>query len=133
MIFIVLITAFSWFIYIKGNGRKYGFACALIQIAGVFTFSVSMHERYLFPAAILAILAYIYLKDIRILLLSFGFCITSYINTHVVLFESGNSVSYSPVLFVTSLLNVLLFSYLIKVVFDIAVKKKTVTKINIES
>jgi len=128
MIFIVIITAFSWFIYIKGNSRAFAFAAALLLIAGVFVFSTRMHERYLFPAVALSILAFIYLKDKRLLLLSAGFSSTVYINTHLVLFETSkgiNFVSFNPVLIIASLLNVLLFFYLVKVLFDIAVKKKT--------
>jgi Gpi18-like mannosyltransferase len=81
----------------------------------------------LFPAAALAILAFIYLRDKRLLLLAVGFSTTIYINTHVVLFatlQGVNSLSFSPTLIITSLLNVLLLGYLMKVLFDIAVKKK---------
>jgi len=127
MIFIVLITAFSWFVYIKGNSRVFASAAALLQIVGVFTFSTRMHERYLFPAIALVILAFIYLRDKRLLLLSAGFSSTVYINTHYVLFETSkgiNSVSFSPIIIFTSLLNVLLFIYLVKVLFDIAIKKR---------
>ncbi len=127
LIFIILVTVYSWFIYIKGNSRAFIPAVALFQIAGVFTLSTSMHERYLFPAAALAILACIYLNDKRLLLLAVGFSTTIYINTHVILFgtlRGINSASYSPTLIITSLLNVLLLGYLGKVLFDIAVKQK---------
>ncbi|GIM27772.1 hypothetical protein CPJCM30710_04380 [Clostridium polyendosporum] len=128
MIFIVIITALSWFIYIKGNSRVFAFAAALLQIAGVFTFSVDMHERYLFPAAALSILSFIYLKDKRLLLLAAGFSCTIYINTYYVLYETLkgiNSISFNPTLIFTSLLNVLLFIYLVKILLDIVIKKKT--------
>jgi Gpi18-like mannosyltransferase len=127
LIFIVLVTAYSWFIYIKGNNRAFIPAIALFQIAGVFTLSTSMHERYLFPAAALAILAFIYLRDKRLLIFAIGFSATIYINTQVILFgtlQGVNSAAYNPTLIITSLLNVLLLGYLGKVLFDIAVKKK---------
>lgn len=127
MIFIIMITLFSWFIYIRGNSKIYGFLAALIQISGVFTFSTRMHERYLFPAVALAILAYIYIKDKRLLLLGAGYSISIYVNTHVVLFQTNsgiNSSANSPILFICSLLNVLLFAYLAKVSWDITVRKK---------
>lgn len=127
MIFIVMISAFAWFIYIKGNSRMFAFAAALLLIVGVFTFSTRMHERYLFPAVALSILAFIYLRDKRLLLLSAGFSATIYINTHYVLFETMkgiNSAPYSPTLIITSILNVLSFIYLVKVLFDIAVMKR---------
>jgi Gpi18-like mannosyltransferase len=127
LIFIVLVTAYSWFIYSKGKSMAFIPAAALMQIAGVFTLATGMHERYLFPAAALAILAGIYLRDKRFLVLAGGFSATIYINTHVILFgtmQGLNSGSYSPTLIITSLLNVLLLGYLGKVLFDIAVKKK---------
>lgn len=126
MVFIVMITAFSWFIYIKGNNRAFASAAALLQIAGVFIFSTRMHERYLFPAAALAILAFIYLKDKRLLLLAAGFSSTIYVNTHYVLFKTSsgiNSVALGPTVIFTSLLNLLLFVYLVKVLFDIAINR----------
>jgi Gpi18-like mannosyltransferase len=131
LIFIVATTLFSWFIYIKGNSRTFASLAALLQIAGVFTLSTRMHERYLFPAVALAILAFIYLKDKRLLLLGAGFSATVYMNTHCILFQTSNGAnsSFSPILMITSLLNVLLFAYLIKVSWDIAVRKK-VFKIN---
>jgi Gpi18-like mannosyltransferase len=126
MIFIMLITLLAWFIYIKGNSRVFASAAGLLLITGVFNLSTRMHERYLFPAVALSILAFIYLKDKRLLLLSAGFSATVYLNTHFVLFKTGmNAVPYSPVLIITSLLNVLLLFYLGKILFDIAVRKKT--------
>lgn len=118
MIFIVLTTLFSWLIYIKNNNRAFVPAIALLQIAGVFTFSAGMHERYLFPAVALAILAFIYLKDRRFILLAIGFSLTSYINISTVLFN----LNFNILLMMTSALNVLLVGYLVKVLFDITVK-----------
>ncbi|HEY5525594.1 MAG TPA: hypothetical protein VIK26_09720, partial [Clostridium sp.] len=123
MIFIVLTTLFSWFIYIKGNNTKFAPVVALIQIAGVFTFSVGMHERYLFPAAALVILSFIYHKDKRLILLAIGYSITSYINTHVILFGINNN----SITIITSLLNVILFGYLVKILWDIVIKKRVYT------
>lgn len=122
MIFIVITTLISWFVYIKGNDRKYISAIALFQIAGVFTFSVGMHERYLFPAVALSILAFIYLKDRRFFILSIGFSITSYTNISVVFF-SMNSSTFNIFLKEISFLNVLLVGYLVKILFDNVVKK----------
>lgn len=127
MIFITAVTAFSWFIYIKGNNRMFASAAALLQIAGVFTFSTRMHERYLFPAAALAILTFIYLRDKRLLLLSAGFSVTIFSNTYFILFETLNAINpalIKPALVFTSLANVVLFACLVKVLYDLAVKKK---------
>jgi Gpi18-like mannosyltransferase len=130
LIFIVATTVFSWLIYIKGCSFKYAALAALIQISGVFTFSSSMHERYLFPAAALALLAYIYLKDKNLLYLSLGFSISIFMNTFFVLYGDSNmqnSTSYPFSMFATSMLNVLLVIYLVKVAWNL-VQKSTVLK-----
>ncbi|SEB51269.1 glycosyltransferase 87 family protein [Paenibacillus sp. GP183] len=126
MIFIVLVTALSFFIYIKGRNATYASAAALLQIAGVFTFSSSMHERYLFPAAALALISCILLRDKRLLWLSAGYSATIFINTYTIYYGSPNGgVPYNFPLFITSLLNVVFFFYLVKVVWDITVRNKT--------
>ena len=127
LIAIVMITAFSWYLFIKGNNSVYASAAALLLIDGVFTFSTRMHERYMFPAVALSILTFIYLRDKRLILLAPGFSTTIYINTHFVLYQtqSGiNSISYGPILILTSLLNVLLFVYLIKVLYEIVRERR---------
>lgn len=118
MIFIILVTIISFIIYIKGNNKTMAPAVALLEISGVFTFASSMHERYLFPAVALSILAYIYLKDRRILMAAIGLSITVFANTYYVL--NGGSTGYTPVLIVTSALNVLIFGYLLKIIIDIS-------------
>ncbi|MCI1945635.1 hypothetical protein [Clostridium luticellarii] len=127
---ITAITAFSLVIYMKFKNNKCAFSCALVQIAGVFTFSVGMHERYLFPAAALSILAFIYLKDKRLLILSAGYAVTIYGNIYYVLFRASgsmmNSNSHSLVGDGISLLNIILFFYLAKILVDITFKGKTV-------
>ncbi|MGN8231380.1 glycosyltransferase 87 family protein, partial [Paenibacillus polymyxa] len=80
MICIVLVTLFTWWMYIRSRKPQFAAAAALVLIAGVFTFASSMHERYLFPAAALAVLAYLYLRDHRFLWLAGGFSLTIFLN-----------------------------------------------------
>lgn len=125
MLAIVAITLFSCYIYIKSKNKIFAFSCALIQISGVFTFSTGMHERYLFPAAALVILSFIYLKDKRLLLLLTGYTLTIYSNTYCILFEnSGNTALNSLITDGTCLLNIILFAYLIKILLDMVSKEK---------
>lgn len=123
MIFIVLVTLFAWFIYVRGKGTAFIPAAALLQIAGVFTLATGMHERYLFPAIALAILAFIYLRDNRLLILAGGFSLTVYMNIHKVLFatiQGIRSIPYSAVLVTISLVNIWLLFYLGRVLLDLA-------------
>ncbi len=132
IMFIILTTLIGWIIYIKGNDRKYISAISLLQIAGVFTFSVGMHERYLFPAVALSILAFIYSKDRRFFIMAIGFSITSYINISTVFFKTNTSI-FEILLKVTSLFNVILVLYLVKVIIDNTVKKFSLKIDNKES
>ncbi|MNK28620.1 GPI transamidase subunit PIG-U [compost metagenome] len=119
LIFIVLSTLFSWWMYIRTRSIRFASASALLLIAMVFTFSSSMHERYLFPAAALALLAYTYLKDKRLLWLAGGFSLTIFVNTYYIFFNATNGgASYGLTLFLTSSLNIVLCIYLAKILCD---------------
>lgn len=135
IIAITAITLLSLYIYIKNKNREFAFAAALVQISGVFTFSTGMHERYLFPALVLAILSYVYLKDKRFFVLFLGYSITIYGNIYYILFgKSGimNSNSHSMLSDGISLLNIILFIYLIKILIDITKKNKLLNLERIE-
>ncbi|WP_433943083.1 glycosyltransferase 87 family protein [Paenibacillus sp. SN-8-1] len=119
LIFIVLSTLFSWWMYNRTRSIRFASASALLLIAMVFTFSSSMHERYLFPAAALALLAYTYLKDKRLLWLAGGFSLTIFVNTYYIFYNSTNGgTSYGLTLFFTSSLNIVLCIYLAKILWD---------------
>ncbi|MNN71239.1 hypothetical protein D3C81_1871580 [compost metagenome] len=105
--------------YIRTRSIRFASASALLLIAMVFTFSSSMHERYLFPAAALALLAYTYLKDKRLLWLTGGFSLTIFVNTYYIFFNATNGgTSYGLTLFLTSSLNIVLCIYLAKILWD---------------
>lgn len=120
MTFIVLITLIAWLAYVKGKGNFIASAAALILISGVFIFSTSMHERYLFPAVALAVLAAVYLQEKRFILLATGFSITAFINTFYILWQTNlgiNRAAFDALPAATSILNLLLFGYLVKVIY----------------
>ncbi|AAK78334.1 Gpi18-like mannosyltransferase [Clostridium acetobutylicum] len=126
MLFIVLITLISGFFYLKSKNKYASTLAALIQVVGVFNFSVGMHERYMFTAVLASILAYIYFKDKRLLLISLLLSFINYANMHTILFNrlnmNVNSSSSMLIVFI-SLLNITTFVYLIKVCFDLCLKK----------
>lgn len=121
MVFIVLSTLISWLMYARGKGKGIAAVSALILISGVFIFSARMHERYLFPAAALATLASIYLRDRRLILLAVGFSMTSFANTFAILYQNVTAGSQAISAYlpnVISAFNILLFLCLIKVTYD---------------
>lgn len=129
MIAIVGVTLLTWYLYHKKQSPHFGPAAALLLMAGVFMFSARMHERYLFPVVALAALAFIYWQDKRLWLLAGGFSLTVYVNTHYVLYQTGlggHAVGFNLVLMLTSLFNIGLFAYLVKVLRDIVIKNRIV-------
>lgn len=67
--------------------RRKGALPALMAIAliGVYMLGVKVHERYLFPALLLLLAAYVHTKDRRLLGLCVGFSATTFVNTAIVL------------------------------------------------
>lgn len=116
MLAIVLVTLGSCWLFIRKKDAGTASIAALLQIAGVFTFASGMHERYLYPAIALALVAFLYRRDRRYFWLAVGFSVTNFINIFTVYYDSLNgvmTVPYQTVEIVTSALNVLLFIYLI--------------------
>lgn len=90
------------------------YACtALFLICAVFTFSSKMHERYLFPALIFALLTHLYTGDRKWLFLYAGYSVTHFLNVAYVLLESMHGNFHiprlDPVLMTISAINLTLF------------------------
>lgn len=124
-IFLVLLVLLCAFLYFKGRTEDAAFVVALLLITGVFVLSVRMHERYLFPALALSLFVFIRHQSLKTMLLHFLFVITVFINNYTVLFvdETTQGGLFTVSLFLVSLANVILFGYIIKVAFDIIIKK----------
>lgn len=137
MLFIVLTSLFTGFLYFvnylkhKQASRSIAPIAALIQITGVFVLSSRMHERYLFAAVALALVAYIFYKDIGYLLLFGGLSATTFVNTYTVLnrmflTDSPHVPPDNKVLLITSLANVLICLLLFIVAFQTVVRNKII-------
>lgn len=123
------LTPLLYYLYNRAKNSNVLFIAALVQSVGTFVLWTRMHERYLFPAVALALIAYIYIKDIRILALFGGLSITAFINTQVVLSQMlltdyPHIDPDNPVLLLVSLANVLLLVFLVWTSLDIAIRKK---------
>lgn len=119
--FIVLVIAALF--YLKSKHAAAPVLTAILLNSGAFIFSAKMHERYMFPVIALLLLALIYLKDKRILLLFAGFSFTIFMNIHILFYRmllydvTGAHMvgpGIYPVVFVFSLINVLIYIYLVK-------------------
>ncbi|QWU16030.1 Mannosyltransferase related to Gpi18 [Paenibacillus sophorae] len=119
LIFIVAATLLSGWCYLRSRSAAFASLSALLLISGVFTFSSSMHERYLFPAAALALLAYAFFKDKRLLWMAFGFSATILLNTYAVYYGyTSRDGHVGFLLFFSALINIALCILLVKVMLD---------------
>lgn len=86
-IIIVLIVLLSAYFFFKNrrNPSRY-FTSAGVLIISMFLFSIRMHERYLFPALILLLFAYVKRPAQEIFLCFTGFSVLHFYNTAYILF-----------------------------------------------
>lgn len=105
------LISFVWFHQIRHKRQNNYFYLAAIFLFTVFTFSVRMHERYLFPIIILLLFAYLYTKKIHILIFALLISLVHYLNViHVYYFFDISN--YDPKDFAVisiSMLTVLLY------------------------
>jgi len=97
---------------------------ALIVI--VFMFVTKMHERYMFAAIMLLIMAFIQSGDRRLLYISYGFTMTNTLNLYVVLAFSTTTtfVPNDGVAILCSIANVVMTLFLLYVGHDVYVKER---------
>ncbi len=100
----------------KKDESKYYYLGALI-VSCVFLFSVRMHERYIFPALALLILAYATRPRKEILWLYAAVSFYSFYNIAHVLyfFDASNYDRSNPVLFVISFIGMVVFGFMVYV------------------
>lgn len=103
MLFLVLVVGLVFFIrYVlwkKKTEPSCYFLLAALLMSGIFFFSTHMHERYLYPVIGLLLLAYLYEKDVKLLLIWEAYSYVHYMNVAHVLyfFDSGSFSAKAPV------------------------------------
>ena len=70
IIMIVAVCAWVGMLYWRRSDRRTIFSLSALLVWGIFAFSHAMHERYLFPAILLFMIAYLYERDWRYLVCS---------------------------------------------------------------
>ncbi|MCL1963685.1 MAG: phospholipid carrier-dependent glycosyltransferase, partial [Firmicutes bacterium] len=101
----------------KRKEDKLPFFGALIFM-GLYLFGVRMHERYLFPALLLLLYAYIRRPDWRCLALFAGFSVTLYVNCAAVLRDVHLMAGYGGIVSFLSAVNLLLFALAVWTALD---------------
>ena len=125
---IILSTLFSSVLYYFGRKRSRGalFLASGLVVLLIFTFGHYMHERYMLPALLLILVAYLYYGDRRLLAAFGGLTLTSLLNAtcayYVVNHQDARGTVYNVITFIGSLATVLLAIYLSVVAFQILVQ-----------
>lgn len=116
MVIIVALVLFAAVIFFKSkdNHSKYYFVGAFI-VSGMFTLSVRMHERYIYPAMILLLLCFAVRPCKKIFIGYMGLSAVIFMNmAHAMLyFDPNNFDNMAPFPIVVSVLSVVTFGYLI--------------------
>lgn len=141
MIFDVMILAFTGFISLKGKIKNPSvvFAGAFMLNAGAFVLSSEMHERYMFPSLALLLVTILFLKDKRLIPVFGSISAVIFMNAHIVLyngitFGEGNIQDPWDIrLILFSLLNVITFIYMVKVLVDNFIRNKNLPIFKVQS
>lgn len=108
----------------KDLSKSHFIAMALIVV--MFVAGAKMHERYMFPALLLCLFAFIQSKDRRFLPLFMGFSITQYINVGYVLkhLNAGQNPGSDGIVLLCSITNVALLLYMLYIGYQVYVRER---------
>lgn len=97
----------------------------MVLIAVVFVLGTKMHERYMYPALILALFAFIESRDRRFLTVFLGFSLTQYMNVGYTLahLNAGNNPPSDGIVLVTAIANIALLIYMLYVGYSVYIQK----------
>ncbi len=128
-LFILAAVALTAYLALKkpnGSESNRSFYLAMVLIAIVFIGVTKMHERYLFPILLLAIMSFIQSLDRRMLFVYLGFSITSFINIAYVLDFSRvtTNIPFNGIVLLCSVANTGLLLYLVYIGYDIYIRGK---------
>ena len=117
-IMIGLSVVFSSGLYLMGRKKNPGalYFSGALAVMLIFTFGHYMHERYMLPALLLLLMAFLYYRDRQLLIVFGGISITALLNAttafYVVNHQAARGTVYNVITFVGSLADVLLAIYL---------------------
>ncbi len=93
--------------------------CTALMLVGVFCLGVRMHERYMFPALMLLLVAALLYGDKRLWVSFGGFSLTNAVNIYIVLQNEHVLAENRYVGIVIAVLNLLLLALLAEACFDL--------------
>ena len=126
-VFIIISVIISAYLYLKSYKKHRGalYLSAAVLIVSVFTFGHYMHERYMIPALLMIMIAFLYEKDRRLLLCYILLSCVLFSNVtaamYIVDHQQCRGNLYDAITFISSLAEVTAASYFIYVAFRISV------------
>ncbi|ASA25569.1 phospholipid carrier-dependent glycosyltransferase [Paenibacillus donghaensis] len=125
-VFILVAVATSVFYSFKRDRQNLAksYFIGMVLIVIVFVLGTKMHERYMYPALLLALFAYIESRDRRFLTLFLGFSLTQFINVGYTL-AFLNIQSNPPndgIVLLTAITNLLLLCYMLYIGYDLYIR-----------
>jgi len=125
-----LVTVFSFFLLHKKNDTGSIFLVGAVLVLSTFVLSTRMHERYNFPAIPLLLLAYVTLRDKRMLYVYAGFSAFIFLNNIDVLMMSVANFNWAQIEQSTILFSipiVALFVYFIYLTLTIFIRRPKIS------
>ncbi|MCL2376494.1 MAG: phospholipid carrier-dependent glycosyltransferase [Defluviitaleaceae bacterium] len=128
--FLAALTLFAFFLLWKKNDVGSLFLVGALLVIGTFLLSFRMHERYNFPAMVMLLLAYVVMRDRRLLYVYLGYSAVHFLNNIDVLLMSVNDfnrvqIEHSAVIFAIPL--VLLSIYAIYMAVTIFTRRPKIS------
>lgn len=133
-----ILTVFVWYQNIRKKKTNNYFLLSAIFVFTVFTFSVRMHERYLFPVIVLLLFAYIYDRDKKLLVINLIISMVNFLNViHVYYYY--DPYDFHPknmMIIMVSMLTVLVyftFIYLVWKKIHTSISLKNIKEVKVQS
>lgn len=116
---IVVVTAYSAYVFFKSKSPAKYYITAFILTFGVYMLAIKMHERYAFPGIFMLLFALITVPDTKNFIMYGLFSLSQYFNMAWILFiynQDINKYFRAPVVTVASLLNIAMSVFMVYVI-----------------
>ncbi len=137
-VLMAVFVVFSCALYIKSDKTQGAFwLCAAYLLVSLFTLGQYMHERYLFPALLLLLMAFIETRDKRLYSLFALFSISMLLNTSgafiIIDKPACRGVQYDVMVALGSMINLLGWAYFTYVIIQCLIKKRREVAFSLEA
>ena len=116
IIFIVLICVAVVFLQWRSRAQRATFDIAAFLVISIYMLAHAMHERYLLPACVFLLLAYVYTRDLSTLLFTVAFSLTALFGQLFTLYAQTVVVDTLPTLVISAVNMALYLIYMVQTI-----------------